>query len=371
MKLGVISSLPVTLEAFFQDWLEEFEALGWKVYTAAGGALPSRSAGHTAISGMRQQPSAGCASAVFQVRRWIRSNQLDAVLTSTATASAVVRAAAIGCRTSVVYFCHGLHFDRRRRGLIGMIESALCSATTGAVVMNDHDEAFFTGRLPLVRLAHGVGLPVERYRQVSEARLRIMRDRKCEDALRVLWIGSLSTRKRPHLAVEMLPELQRRALSGFELRLAGDGPLRDVLRSHAEELGVGRHVTLLGHCDVEKELRHADVVVHTASWEGYCRSLLEASVAGVPSVSFDVKGCREIPWVRTVPDGNVPALAAAVMEIGRGGEVSDEGGFGECDWRNAVNEVHRFLTNDAVVRSPPVSAPQMSMSCRDRAERHA
>jgi len=92
-----------------------------------------------------------------------------------------------------------------------------------------------------------------------------------------------------------------------KLLLAGDGPLRDSLRSRAKELGVAHAVVFLGNRDdIPTILNAADVFVFSSLWEGFALALAEAMACGKIVVSTHVAGVPEI-----VQDGTSGFLVEA------------------------------------------------------------
>jgi glycosyltransferase involved in cell wall biosynthesis len=126
-------------------------------------------------------------------------------------------------------------------------------------------------------------------------------------------IGSLERRKRHELAIRELAPLLRQGR--LHLVIAGSGTEERRLSELAAELGVEDSVQLLGHVESpEQLLAVAGVLVHTARVEGVCRVFVEAAAAGVPVVSTDVEGAREVLGVTVVArDGS--GMAEAVGRV--------------------------------------------------------
>ncbi len=104
------------------------------------------------------------------------------------------------------------------------------------------------------------------------------------------------------------------------LLIAGDGPLRDSLKSEAESLGLGEHVIFLGNrLDMDEILGVLDLYVLPSLWEGLPMVLLEALAAGCPVVATDVGGVNTaIIDGKTgclVAPGRSEELAAAVIRV--------------------------------------------------------
>lgn len=79
------------------------------------------------------------------------------------------------------------------------------------------------------------------------------------------------------------------------LLIVGDGPLRADLESMVERLHLRSSVRFIGpQSDVSKFYDMADLFVLPSRSEGMSNALLEAMVAGVPSIASDVGGNREV-----------------------------------------------------------------------------
>lgn len=116
------------------------------------------------------------------------------------------------------------------------------------------------------------------------------------------------------------------ALPEARLRIVGDGPLRAEHERRAASLGLGEQVQWLAPTpQIEALYREAAVFVLPSRYEGMPLALLEAQALGVPAVAFDCPtGPGEILTPETgrlVPLGDVPAFAAAVIELLRSPEL--------------------------------------------------
>ena len=130
----------------------------------------------------------------------------------------------------------------------------------------------------------------------------------------ILWMGALSDRKRPVLAVHRLAAILKQ--NNAVLAIAGDGPLRSAIESAASVEGIRARVQLLGHVDDPAPLVAAsDVVVHTSTVEGVPQVVLQAAAAGRSVVATDVIGLREIPDMPiTIVDRSGANLLEGVLE---------------------------------------------------------
>ena len=81
----------------------------------------------------------------------------------------------------------------------------------------------------------------------------------------------------------------------FHLRILGEGPERKGLQEQIEKLGLADQITLTGYCQNPFPIvRHADLFVCSSRTEGLSTAVSEAIILGVPVVSTDVSGAKEI-----------------------------------------------------------------------------
>jgi glycosyltransferase involved in cell wall biosynthesis len=130
-------------------------------------------------------------------------------------------------------------------------------------------------------------------------------------------LGRLHEQK-DHLT--FLRTLERvRQVQSVRALLFGEGPMRSAVEAEVLRLGLEDHVRLLGYVpDPRRFLAWADLLLHTALWEGLPVVLLEALAEGVPVVSTDCPtGPREIldggSFGFLAPTGDDEALANAVL----------------------------------------------------------
>ncbi|WP_152365305.1 glycosyltransferase [Microlunatus speluncae] len=107
----------------------------------------------------------------------------------------------------------------------------------------------------------------------------------------------------------------------WRLRLYGAGPKEPLLRELIDRLGLGDVVTLDGiAADVGGVLARSSLHAMSSQTEGLPISIIEAAMAGVPTVTYDSSpGIRAIvrdgATGRIVPKNDVDALAAAFGEL--------------------------------------------------------
>lgn len=102
----------------------------------------------------------------------------------------------------------------------------------------------------------------------------------------------------------------------FRLLLIGGGADEMSFRRLAARLCPGRVLFLGSRRQASRYLPLADVFAQTSWSEGFCLSMAEAALAGVPVVSSDIRGMREkygADEVTYFPAGDAHALARAIQ----------------------------------------------------------
>jgi len=181
--------------------------------------------------------------------------------------------------------------------------------------------------------AQGQGVPAERlqvvgngvdtatFRPISQAGARSALNLPL-DAPVLISVGGLTERKGFHRVMEVLPELLIRwpALQYLVVGGAsGEGDWGPRLKAQVKELGLEERVHFLGVIpphELHRTLSAANAFVLATRNEGWANVFLEAMACGLPVVTTDVGGNREV--VRdaslgsVVPFGDSAALAEAI-----------------------------------------------------------
>ncbi|MBO7684490.1 MAG: glycosyltransferase family 4 protein [Kiritimatiellae bacterium] len=136
---------------------------------------------------------------------------------------------------------------------------------------------------------------------------------------KLLWTGRIVPSKRPVHAVQILEKVLGR-FPDATLAMLGDGSRRrDVEEYLAARPELAAHVSLPGFInDVASYLRDADVFLVTTSFEGFMHSLMEAKMAALPTVGYQMDyldTTRPGTGYCAVPQGDVDAAAEEVCRL--------------------------------------------------------
>jgi glycosyltransferase involved in cell wall biosynthesis len=264
----------------------------------------------------------------------IRRVRPDVLHTHTAKAGAVGRIAALMAGSArpkvVVHTFHGHvlrgYFGPAKTAAFLQLERGLARASDAVVAVSPEvrDDLVELGVAPREKIAViRLGLDLTTRLAAPEGARQSVR---CEtgvppDAFVVAWLGRMTEIKRADDLLRAFARLLPTVPDGY-LLVVGDGPLRAELEALAAELGIAASCRFIGfRSDVGAIYAASDTVVLTSANEGTPVSVIEAQAAGLPVVSTDVGGVRDIVADGlsgfVVPPGDVDAIAERLARLAR------------------------------------------------------
>lgn len=178
--------------------------------------------------------------------------------------------------------------ENRRRGmrLLRGLERVIYNRYDAVIAVSDGVASALLAHMQNI----GSVPPVTTIKNAIAARSSPRARRGVHSPLRLAFIGSLSERKDPVLAVRALAHLD-----DATLEIAGSGPLRRSLEQEIKRLDLGSRVTLRGEiADSAGLLASTDLLLSTSIFEGFGLVALEAHASGVPVVGPRVRGLDEV-----------------------------------------------------------------------------
>lgn len=275
---------------------------------------------------------AGPVAARRAIRRGVAAVQPDVVHAHSSYAGFFVRTTLRrGRGPRIVYSPHCFAFERRDvsapvRVAIRAVERML-ARNTDAIAACSPGEARTAS---LFRTERVVYVP-----NVSRVPALAMLEHR--DANRIVGVGRVGAQKDPDFFRAAVLRLRRAGRPSLDARWIGDGDDR-VARLRLERAGIPVS-GWLSSFDAHKALGSAGVYLHTARWEGFPVSILEAVELGVPVIAREVPtlaGAIATPGI-TTPE----QMADAVEELLAGGETARHANLAAWHRRLAANTPQR------------------------------
>lgn len=314
-----VSSFHVFLADVALAWIRD----GGEVAVAAGGELPGVTP-RALTDGVRrftlpEMPRGGAlailrAALVLRrvVREW-RPHVVHAHFGAATLMAALVR----GSRSDVRWLAtfHGMHAtagDRRMPGPIGRIEAWAAARMDQVCVLNREDEAFLTTHLPKgrFRLLHSCGIGC-RLEQFDPQRFSAEARRKFRESLGlpagapvVAFVGRQVDFKGFATAVRAFGLVQTQVPSARLLLVGVTDMLHPTGLTQVESTALCANPAVVRagwQDDVAPYLAVSDLCVLPSEREGMPVNLMEALAMGVPVITTDSRGCRDV--VRDGIDG--------------------------------------------------------------------
>ncbi len=112
--------------------------------------------------------------------------------------------------------------------------------------------------------------------------------------LKLINIGSFQAKKNQQFLIDIIYLLKKKNID-FQLTLLGEGKFKLAVEKKIIKLSLEKEVSLMGNVtNVQDFLSEADIYLHSAYYEPFGLVLLEAMAAGLPVITLDGKGNRDI-----------------------------------------------------------------------------
>ncbi len=229
----------------------------------------------------------------IQIKTLIDNKKYDLIHCHSPIGAVICRMAAKKVRKNgakVIYTAHGFHFYRgaplQNWLLFYPIEKWMSHYTDVLITINTEDykrakEHFYVRKIEYIP---GVGIDIQKFKKRNDSRKRIRAEIGIADQRRVLLsVGELNRNKNHETVIK--------AIAGIDMVyvIVGKGPLKERLKTIAEECGVELH--LMGfRSDVADFYSSADIYVLPSIREGLNVSLMEAMASGLPCVASNIRG---------------------------------------------------------------------------------
>jgi teichuronic acid biosynthesis glycosyltransferase TuaC len=247
-----------------------------------------------------------------------------------------------------------IHHWGRQPETRALVHNAGCQASAMLAVSDAMKRDMGLIGLPIERIAvHRTGVDLDRFRPLDRA---VAKAALGVAGPLVVSLGALIPRKGHDVVIEAVA-----ALPGVQLIVAGAGPDQAALAASATRFGVANRVRFAGavpHGELPGLLGAADVMALASSSEGLANAWVEALACGVPVVTTDVGGARELltdPRAGRLVDRTPAAFAAAIGALLAGPPAPHDARRLAEPYTWAANTAHLYHYLCAIVGRQPVN----------------
>lgn len=294
---------------FHLPFLKLFKENGYEVHVATNGKedIPYCDYKHT-ISFERSPLKFNNIKAIKQLKKIIDIEQFDIIHTHTPMGSVVTRLAAKEARkkyhTRVIYTAHGLHFFKgaplKNWLLFYPVEKYLSKYTDTLILINQEDFDLCKRKFKKckdIQYVPGVGIDESKFNFTmsdnEKINLRNSLGLKKSDFV-MIYAAELSKRKRQIWLINSIKDLLY-VHDDIHLLLPGKDSLNGKCQKLVEKLKLEKQIHFLGYRkDIPKLLKISDLALSSASQEGLPVNIMEAMYIGLPIVTTDCRGNRDL-----------------------------------------------------------------------------
>ena len=211
-------------------------------------------------------------------------------------AGLIGRLACFIVRQKFLFTVHGWSFSAfqgtNQYYLFFLMEWILSLFTPNFVIISRHDYriAKFSLNIPARALNFIQNTSTYQYQQ------NIAEPSSCSVSatpFKILTVGRLDFQKDHKTIILALSKLPKD--NSWHYDIVGTGPLLNHLINIVELYGLSDHITFHGfHSDVSSYYVDADLFIHSSFYEGLPLTILEALSYGLPVITSDIPGCREM-----------------------------------------------------------------------------
>ncbi|HPN94319.1 MAG TPA: glycosyltransferase family 4 protein [bacterium] len=259
----------------------------------------------------------------------IRRERPDIIHTHTAKAGAVGRLAAVLCGVPILihtfhgHVFHG-YFSPLKTSFFKLIEKILAAFTTRIIAISPTQKKEIQSilRIPDEKFeVIPLGFNLDKFEKCKEPYTGEFRRaiNSAPDDIIITIIGRIVPIKNHALFLNVARLLLEKH-NNLRFAIVGGGELQEQSEALARQLGISDRVVFAGwRSDIDKVYADTDITVLTSDNEGTPVCLIESLSAGVPVVSTDVGGVKDVVFDGRngylVPKGDAEAFASAVEKL--------------------------------------------------------
>lgn len=245
--------------------------------------------------------------ALKKLKEIINEYKPDIVHTHASKAGALGRKAAFDCSVPIVlhtFHGHVFHsyFGKVKTRLFRFIEQRLAKRSTGIIAISEIQKKELTETYKIcskskVRVIP-LGFDLEKFRENKIENRKKIRDQYGlnDDDVVIAIIGRLAPIKNHDFFLDVVRKVSKSRKKNIVFLIVGDGELRDTISKNVDQMkqeGIDIRMTSWVK-NINEFNAGMDIICLTSNNEGTPVSLIEAQASGVPVISTDVGGVKNI-----------------------------------------------------------------------------
>lgn len=239
------------------------------------------------------------------IRKYLKETKPDRVVSFVGRINALVLTAALGLKTPIVVSERNDPKHDGRGAFMQWYCNRVYRRAKAIVYQNAHEKSCFSKALE----NRGIIIP----NPVSVAA------EKQTAGTTVATAGRLTPQKNQKILVSAMARLHN-VYPDVKCRIYGEGNLQSALQAQIDQLGLTDVVTLEGNVkDIHQRLANCGIFALTSNFEGLSNALIEAMMVGLPCITTDYPGARELisdgETGLVVPMDDAESLACAIIKL--------------------------------------------------------
>ncbi len=347
-KVLFSATVDVHILSFHIPYLKMLQGMNYETHVATNGQaeIPHCDVRHT-VPFARSPIKLSNLRAIKQLRQIIEAEKFDLIHTHTPMGAVVTRLAAMRARkmygTKVIYTAHGFHFYKGAPWHYWMIfypvEKLLARVTDMLITINQEDYQLAKKRFRTdVQYVPGVGIDPAKFdkRMTKADKTKIRKSLGLKDTdFVMLYPAELNKNKNQTMLIIVMEKLVGK-YPNIHLLLPGKDSLEGYHRDLVDHKGLSKNIHLLGYrADIPLLFKAANLSVSASYREGLPVHIIEAMMAGLPVVSTQCRGAKEL-----IADGengylvhinDTDSMAGKIVAIMDGSDVTDKLGAKSFD----------------------------------------
>lgn len=225
-------------------------------------------------------------------------------------------------------------FSRNSSSNMSVIDKTLvCNKNSERILVD-----FFNRKPEEVETVY-IGVDSEQYKPLQDENVKneILKKYKIEKNNRYIisYICRISQQKRPHLLMQVIKKLKEQR-NDFLVVIAGDGNMLNDIKREAKNLKLNENIVFTGNVKETKEIYEiSDMTINCSIKEGLALTAYESLSMGIPVVSSDVGGQKELI------DENVGVIVPCLQDE----EDIFDFDYSKEEVQNYVNAINKVLSN--------------------------